>query len=75
MAGAGTKDEMLLRIITMRCDFDLGAVKNEYQRMYGKPLSKAVTVGVYASIIFSFFLIQSFFRMKRLVITRELLSN
>jgi len=42
MVGAGTKDQALIRLIVSRADFDLGAVKVEYLKLYGKTLAKAI---------------------------------
>ena len=44
MSGGGTKESVLTRIIVSRCDSDLGAIKNEYQRMYTRTLAKDVKV-------------------------------
>jgi len=42
MKGAGTNDETLLRIIVARCDFDLTAICEEYQQVYGRSLASDV---------------------------------
>jgi len=38
MAGAGTKDDDLVRIVITRCEIDMVQIKEEFQRLYGKTL-------------------------------------
>ncbi|CAK9297356.1 unnamed protein product [Gordionus sp. m RMFG-2023] len=40
--GAGTNDRRLLRILVARSEIDLEAIKEAYQKLYGKPLKKDV---------------------------------
>lgn len=40
MKGSGKRDDDLCRVIISRCEKDLLYIKAEYQKMYGKPLSK-----------------------------------
>lgn len=40
--GVGTKDVNLIRIIVSRSDVDLGTIKQEYQKMYGRSLQSDV---------------------------------
>jgi hypothetical protein len=42
MKGAGTHDRVLIRIIVTRCEKDLGNIKKEFQRMYGKSLESFI---------------------------------
>jgi len=42
MAGAGTDDHALIRIIVSRCEIDLALIRAEYEKIYGKPLEAAI---------------------------------
>jgi len=42
MAGLGTRDTDLIRIIVTRSEVDLADIRNEYQRQYGKSLESAI---------------------------------
>jgi hypothetical protein len=44
MAGLGTRDGDLIRIIVSRCEIDLGAICVEYEKEYKKTLQKQVSV-------------------------------
>lgn len=44
LRGAGTRDGTLIRLIVTRCDVDLGSVKIEYEKMFGKRLQADVAV-------------------------------
>ncbi|XP_035439857.2 annexin B10 isoform X1 [Spodoptera frugiperda] len=45
MQGAGTSDEVLVRVITSRAEIDLGSIKAEYERLYDKTLQSDLSQG------------------------------
>lgn len=54
MAGAGTRDDDLCRIIITRCEIDMVQIKQEFVRLYGKTLAsflKGDTSGDYKKIL------------------------
>ncbi|XP_063704872.1 annexin B10-like [Culicoides brevitarsis] len=54
MDGMGTDDKTLMRILISRCEFDLGNIKKEYEKLYNKTLLSAVksdTSGDYKKIL------------------------
>jgi hypothetical protein len=44
MAGMGTKDQALIRIMVTRCEVDLVDIKNAFQSKYGKTLESFISV-------------------------------
>ncbi|XP_048249904.1 annexin A11-like [Haliotis rufescens] len=54
MKGAGTKDKHLIRLVVSRCEIDMGLIKEEFERNYGKTLAsfiKGDTSGDYRKIL------------------------
>lgn len=43
MKGMGTRDDDLIRLIVCRSEYDLANIKQEYLKLYGKTLEKAVS--------------------------------
>nr|CDS30978.2 annexin [Hymenolepis microstoma] len=43
IAGPGTRDATLQRVLAMRADIDLESIKERYEELYKEPLSKAIS--------------------------------
>lgn len=49
MKGAGTNDRQLIRIVTTRCEIDMGEIKRQYAAKYGESLADAIKVRIVIS--------------------------
>lgn len=64
MAGIGTNDTQLIRLIVTRCEIDLNDIKIAFERLYGKSLRswiKGDTSGIISLPIHYYCIIQIFF--------------
>lgn len=59
MAGFGTNDKALIRIIATRCEIDMVDVKNAYMSMYGKSLEADISVRILSHLIFFYLCIHN----------------
>lgn len=52
IAGAGTKDRQLIRVVVSRCEIDMQDIKRAYQQRYGKSVEQAISVRLIFSLYF-----------------------
>lgn len=51
MAGMGTKDNQLIRVLVTRCEIDLADIKVAFQDKYGKTLRSFIQVNILLKLI------------------------
>lgn len=52
IAGAGTKDRQLIRVVVSRCEIDMQDIKRAYQQRYGKSVEQAISVRIFFFVYF-----------------------
>ncbi|KAJ4439316.1 hypothetical protein ANN_07438 [Periplaneta americana] len=71
MAGAGTDDVTMIRIIVCRSEIDLANIKEEFERIYDKTLESAVRVRKLHGVNYSIYESVSAFKMLKFVFARN----
>lgn len=61
IAGIGTRDRQLIRVVVSRCEIDMQSIKQAYQKRFGKSLEQDISVRI--SIFYISLLIVTHFRL------------
>lgn len=63
MAGLGTNDNQLIRLIVTRCEIDLNDIKIAFEQKYGKSLRSWIKVKTEIKFHFSIFIENIFYKI------------